>query len=99
MTKFKRKISKKGTPCVNHPKNLVTQECERCHQYFCSECYVEDWHETFFHQFLAQKREVVKTIYCIPCQKRVVRVRMIAYIGFLSILLLPIIIVVIMAIF
>ncbi|MFX0170776.1 MAG: hypothetical protein ACFE9L_02540 [Candidatus Hodarchaeota archaeon] len=97
MVKEKRRISRKEPPCVNHPNNYGTKECKRCNQYFCSECYIEDWHETFFHQFLAQKREVIKTVYCKPCQRRVVRVRMIGYIGFLIILTLPLIITVIIA--
>lgn len=97
MTKLKRIKTKKSHPCINHPNINETKECERCHQYFCSNCYLEDWHETFFGQFLARKREVVKTIYCKPCQKRVVRIRMIAYLGLLTLFTLPIVIWVLMA--
>jgi hypothetical protein len=91
MSSKTRKIAKKGQPCVNHPNNLKTEECERCHRFFCEECYVEEWHETFFQQFIGQKREIVKNIYCKPCRKRVVRIRMIAYIGILLLFFLPII--------
>ena len=87
-----RKIAKKpGKPCVNHNSNYTTVECERCHKYFCSECTVEDWHESFFSQFVGQKRSFSKKDYCIPCQKRVVRVRLFGYIGLLSLFGLPIV--------
>jgi hypothetical protein len=93
MGKKTRKISKKrGVACTNHSDNFETKECERCKKFFCSDCYVEDWHESFLSQFVGQKREFVKKIYCKPCQKRVVRVRLIGYGGLLLILVLPFVI-------
>ena len=92
MGKKERKIARKsGKPCINHSKNYDTTECERCHEYFCTECIVEDWHESFFSQFLGQKREFVKKDYCIPCQKRVVRIRLLSYIGLLALFGIPVI--------
>lgn len=99
MSQRKHRSSKKDLACINHPANLDTKECERCHNYFCSECYIEDWHETFFQQFVGQKREMVKKIYCVPCQKRVIRVRMIAYIGLLVLFLSPVLLWALIAIF
>ena len=84
-----KKKRKKGFACTNHQNNYETKQCERCDQYFCEECYVEDWHENFLHQFIGQKRDFVKRIYCLPCQKRVVRVRLIAYLGILLVFAIP----------
>jgi hypothetical protein len=93
MSQKKRKLSKKrGSACVNHPNNFETKKCERCHQFFCSECFIEDWHENFLSQFVGQKRDFIKKIYCIPCQKRVVRVRLLAYSGLLVLFVLPFVI-------
>ena len=93
MGKKARKISKKrGVACTNHSDNFMTKECERCKKFFCSDCYVEDWHESFLSQFVGQKREFIQKIYCKPCQKRVVRVRLIGYSGLLLILVLPLVI-------
>ncbi|MFX0016577.1 MAG: hypothetical protein ACFFB2_18755 [Promethearchaeota archaeon] len=83
MSKTRTKNHKKGNPCINHPNIFNTQECERCHEYFCPECFIEDWSVNFFQQFIGQKRDFVQKIYCKPCQKRVTRIRMIAYIGLL----------------
>ena len=92
MPQKQRKISKKaGQSCVNHNDNFITEECERCHKFFCSDCIVEDWHESFFTQFVGQKRAFTKKNYCIPCQKRVVRVRLIGYSGLLLLFGLPIV--------
>ena len=91
MPKKTRKIGKKqGPPCVNHPDNCNTQECERCKKFFCSECIVEDWHENFFSQFIGQKRDFIQKIYCKPCEKRVRRIRVIASVGILFLFGLPI---------
>ncbi|UCE13090.1 MAG: hypothetical protein JSV04_12970 [Candidatus Heimdallarchaeota archaeon] len=83
MPKKKRKESKQGPACVNHEDRFDTEECERCHEFYCPNCYVEDWHENFLQQFVGQKRDFIQRIYCTSCQKRVVRVRLIAYIGLL----------------
>ncbi|MFX1282067.1 MAG: hypothetical protein ACFFB5_00365 [Promethearchaeota archaeon] len=83
MTKKKEKQLRKGHMCVNHPNNFETKECERCNEYFCSDCYIEDWSVNFFQQFLGQKRDFIQKIYCKPCYNRVMRVRMIAYLGLL----------------
>jgi hypothetical protein len=92
MSQKSRKISKKpGVSCANHSDNYITVECERCHEFFCSECMVEDWHENFFTQFIGQKRNFSKKDYCIPCEKRVVRVRLLSYFGLLSLFGLPIV--------
>ena len=90
--KTRKSSKKRGLACVNHSANLVTKECERCHKFFCSECYIEDWHESFLTQFVGQKRDFIKKIYCKPCQKRVVRVRLIGYSGLLIIFILPFVI-------
>ncbi|MHA2306020.1 MAG: hypothetical protein ACXACU_11570 [Candidatus Hodarchaeales archaeon] len=89
MSTKRKKGKEKGYPCVNHPKNYDTEECERCQRFFCAECYIEDWQENFLHQFIGQKRDFIQKIYCIPCQKRVGRVRMIAYLGLLAIFVTP----------
>ncbi|MFW9856856.1 MAG: hypothetical protein ACFFFG_17540 [Candidatus Thorarchaeota archaeon] len=91
MSKRRREKQKQGASCVNHPSRYETMECERCHQNFCSECVVEDWHETFFQQFIGEKRKMVKQVYCIPCRQRILRIRVIASIGLLTILLLPLV--------
>ena len=83
MNKKKSKKKKTGQPCINHPDHFETKECERCNEYFCSECYVEDWSTNFFHQFIGQKRDFIQKFYCQPCRKRVVRIRVIAYLGLL----------------
>ena len=86
MSHKKGRKKEKGVACVNHPDNYDTKECERCDKFFCSECYVEDWQENFLHQFIGQKRDFIKKIYCNPCQKRVLRVRVIAYLGLLALI-------------
>ena len=87
----KRKISRKQGPvCTNHSTRFDTEECDRCHKFFCADCSVEDWHENFFSQFIGQKRDFIKKNYCKPCQKRVVRIRLAAYIGLLLMFGLPI---------
>lgn len=92
MPQKQRKITKKaGEPCINHSDNFNTEECERCHKFFCSECIIEDWHESFLTQFIGQKREFNRKKYCFSCQKRVVRVRLIGYIGLLLLFGLPIV--------
>ncbi len=83
MAKTKEKQHRKGRGCVNHSNNFETKECERCHEYFCPDCYIEDWSVNFFQQFVGQKRNFVKKIYCKPCRNRVIRIRMIAYLGLL----------------
>lgn len=83
MAKARSKKRKKGQACVNHPNNFETKECERCDNFFCEDCIVEDWSVNFFQQFIGQKRDFVQKIYCKPCYKRVVRIRMIAYVGLL----------------
>ncbi|MHA1972339.1 MAG: hypothetical protein ACTSW1_05065 [Candidatus Hodarchaeales archaeon] len=92
MRKIKRKAVKKGKPCFNHPNNFETEECERCHKFFCSECYVEDWNENFYQQFLGKKREFIKRIYCKSCHRRIIRIRIIAAAGVLALFLIPFII-------
>ena len=99
MSKRKDKKKEIGPACVNHPDNYNAKECERCRKYFCSECYIEDWQENFLHQFVGQKRDFIKKIYCKPCQKRVARVRMIAYIGLLGLFGTPFVIYMILSIF
>ncbi|MFX0084731.1 MAG: hypothetical protein ACFFAU_03580 [Candidatus Hodarchaeota archaeon] len=99
MSKMKDKKKEKGSSCVNHPDNYDTEECERCRKFFCSECYIEDWQENFLHQFIGQKRDFIKKIYCEPCQKRVRRVRMIAYLGLLGLFVTPFVIWFILSIF
>ncbi|MFW9905909.1 MAG: hypothetical protein ACFFFH_16425 [Candidatus Thorarchaeota archaeon] len=84
MSKKRSKKEKKGQACVNHPNTFETKECERCKNYFCEECIIEDWSVNFFHQFLGQKRNFVHKTYCKPCYKRVVLIRMIAYAGLLA---------------
>jgi len=79
----------KGISCVNHPDNIETQECERCHKYFCQECLIEDWSENFYQQFLGKKRQFTSKIYCRPCQKRVNRARVITSIILLTLLISP----------
>ena len=90
--KKQKRLKKRGPACINHPANFETKKCERCKQYFCSECFVEDWHKNFLSQFVGQKRDFIKKIYCIPCQKRVVRVRLLAYSGLLILFVLPFVI-------
>ncbi|MHA2176260.1 MAG: hypothetical protein ACXACP_01285 [Candidatus Hodarchaeales archaeon] len=92
MPKKTRKIGKKqGPACANHPNNHNTEECERCKKFFCSDCIVEDWHENFFSQFIGQKRKYIQKIYCKPCEKRVVRIRLLANFGLLILFGLPIV--------
>ncbi|MHA2225574.1 MAG: hypothetical protein ACXAC8_10250 [Candidatus Hodarchaeales archaeon] len=97
MAKKKRTKQKKELSCVNHPDRFETAECERCHQHYCSECYVEDWSVNFFQQFIGQKRNFVQKVYCEPCQKRVVRVRMVAYLGLLVLFGAPFVVMLLMA--
>ncbi|MHA2138200.1 MAG: hypothetical protein ACXABU_08435 [Candidatus Hodarchaeales archaeon] len=87
-----RRISRKQGPvCANHTDRFDTKECDRCHKFFCTDCNVEDWHENFFSQFIGKKRDFIKKIYCHPCQKRVVRIRMAGYIGLLLMFGLPVV--------
>lgn len=83
MAKKRSKTQKKGQSCVNHPNRFETKECERCDDFFCEDCIIEDWSVNFFQQFIGQKRDFVKKTYCKPCYNRVVRIRMIAYVGLL----------------
>ena len=83
MTNKKSKKRNTGQACINHQNDFETKECERCHEHFCPKCFVEDWSVNFFQQFIGQKQDFVQKIYCKPCQRRVVRIRMIAYIGLL----------------
>ena len=86
-----RKIAvKSGKPCVNHKTRYDTVECERCHEFFCPDCVVEDWSENFLLQFVGRKRDFIKKDYCILCEKRVVRVRLFGYIALLLLFGLPI---------
>ncbi len=89
MSTKKPKRKEQSQPCSNHPSNADTEECERCHKFFCAECYIEDWHENFLYQFVGKKREFVKRVYCSPCQKRVQRMRLIAYLGLFILLVGP----------
>lgn len=89
MSTKRKKKKEKGHSCVNHRDNYETKECDRCQQFFCSECYTEEWQENFLHQFIGQKRDFIMKIYCIPCQRRVNRVHMIAYLGLLALFVIP----------
>ncbi|MHA1995002.1 MAG: hypothetical protein ACW97Z_10710 [Candidatus Hodarchaeales archaeon] len=74
-----RRISRKQGPvCANHTDRFDTKECDRCHKFFCTE-------------FIGKKRDFIKKIYCHPCQKRVVRIRMAGYIGLLLMFGLPVV--------
>ena len=81
----------KGIPCVNHPDNIETQQCERCHKYFCQDCLIEDWNENFYQQFLGKKRQFTSKTYCKACQKRVIRARLITSIILLALFMSPLI--------
>ena len=99
MSTKRKKRKEKGQPCINHPNNYDTEECDRCQQFFCSECYVEDWQENFLQQFIGQKRNFQKKFYCYSCQRRVNRVHMIAYLGLLALFVTPILIWLILSFF
>ncbi|MFX1517768.1 MAG: hypothetical protein ACFFC6_15805 [Promethearchaeota archaeon] len=83
MTTQRSTKRKKGQACVNHPNRFETKECERCNEFFCEECIIEDWSVNFFQQFIGQKRDFIQKTYCKPCYRRVAQIRMIAYIGLL----------------
>ena len=42
MTMKRSKKRKKGQACINHPNIFETKECERCDEFFCDDCIVED---------------------------------------------------------
>ncbi|MFX1537998.1 MAG: hypothetical protein ACFFDI_27710 [Promethearchaeota archaeon] len=87
-----RKYRKKNTTgliCVNHPTVPASKKCERCGQYFCSECIKEEWSTTFFRSIVGQPQDFEKHYYCSNCAQKTNYLRLVLSIGLLLLFLVP----------
>ncbi|MFX0064553.1 MAG: hypothetical protein ACFFC7_20460 [Candidatus Hermodarchaeota archaeon] len=83
--------SKKATEpiCVNHPTVPAVKKCERCGQYFCSECIKEEWSTTFFRSIVGQPQDFEKHFYCSDCAQKTNYLRLVLSIALLLLFLVP----------
>ncbi|MFX1250132.1 MAG: hypothetical protein ACFFCZ_00780 [Promethearchaeota archaeon] len=78
-----------GPICVNHPTVSATKKCERCGQYFCSECIHEEWSTTFFRSIVGQSQDFEKHYYCSGCAQKTNYLRLVLSIALLLLFLVP----------
>ncbi|MFX0091835.1 MAG: hypothetical protein ACFFBD_08745 [Candidatus Hodarchaeota archaeon] len=75
--------------CIKHPTVQASKRCERCGDYFCSDCIKEEWSTTFFRSIIGKPQDFEKHYYCVNCRRRTSMIRLILSIGLLLIFLLP----------
>ncbi len=95
-SKRRYKTGKMGEFCKNHPQRRADTQCQKCKEYYCTQCVEDVWKETrIVEQALGQKREFKRQFLCKKCERRDRIIRVMEAIALLILFLMPVLFVLI----